>query len=95
MTAASSGNITGMKLTPKQVTVLGALIDMASEKPTARALADRMETPRYRTAKYTYDEVYAHLRALDAKGAVNRYKGLAVHWEPTDAGKAAHQEATA
>lgn len=77
-----------MKLTTKQRNVLTGLKDRAPGRPTARVLADALETPRFRSAGYSYDEVYSLLRALEKKGAVQRVPGgKAVKWQLTEAGR--------
>lgn len=81
-----------MKLTPKQLTILEAL-DAYETPPSARRLADRLETPAYRAQRWRYSQVYDGLRRLQTKGAVERAEGDGwVRWRVTPKGRAAMSE---
>lgn len=76
-----------MKLTKKQRRVLEVLIAFNGH-PSARRLADYMETAAVHSATYSYDEIYGQLRQLEKKGAVSRIRGGRVNkWQATDAGQ--------
>lgn len=74
-------------MTTKQKHVLEGFRSDTAAIPTARQLADRLETSKFRSGAYSYDEVYSQLRALEKKGLVARKEGQrALHWQITPAG---------
>lgn len=83
------------QLTKKQRHVLASLSTHpraagGGQGPTARDLADTMESPRFGTERFTYDQVYASLRRLARRGFVTRVDGArAAHWIVTPEGGSA------
>lgn len=74
-----------MQLTEKQRTVLEAVASY-SVPPTARRVADRLQTPGRRKPLYSYDEVRGQLTALVEKGAVDRPAERPGTWRATEEG---------
>jgi Fe2+ or Zn2+ uptake regulation protein len=74
-------------ITTKQRFVLQGLKEIDGS-PSARKLADALETPRFRSARFTYDETYSQLRRLEAKNFVRRVNvGRVLKWQTTEAGR--------
>lgn len=77
--------MTGRPITEKQGAVLDALsAHPAADGPTVRNLADTMETARFGSPRFSYDEVYSQLLALERRGLASRRRGpRAWHWRAT------------
>lgn len=58
-----------------------------SEAPTARRLADDLESPENYSRLYGYDAVLGKLKRLEKREFVSRDGRRPAHWSLTDAGR--------
>lgn len=72
-------------LTANQLEVL-ATVEQYVDAPTARRVADRLETPGAYTRHWGYDRTYAVLKRMEKRGFVARDKRRPAHWSVTSAG---------
>lgn len=60
-------------MTEHQRKVYEELVNLGSKHPTVRSLADRLESRRFRSERWSDDEVRGLLERLEAEGLVSQY----------------------
>ena len=65
-----------VKITDKQATILGKVAEYTSP-PSARRLTDNLQRPGFRSAHWTYDQVYASCMRMVKRGWLERLPGQA------------------
>jgi hypothetical protein len=74
-------------MTDRQKQLLGLLGDYTFA-PSARQLEDRLTTIRFRSRRWTYDQVLGMLVRLEARGMVVRQGSRPIRWRLTPEGVA-------